>query len=61
MYYKALLYLLPLPLVVFLWNSGVVDLGNDAKTLFSLILVLLTFGGYMDLYQNDWQNGEDDE
>lgn len=62
MYYKILLYLLPLPLIVFLWNSGLVDIGNDAKVLFSLILVFLTVGGFIDLYQNDYRDGvEDDE
>lgn len=62
MYYKILLYLLPLPLIVFLWNSGDVDLPADAKTMFSLVLVFLTVGGFIDLYQNDYRDGvEDDE
>lgn len=61
MYYRALLYLLPLPLIVFLWNSGKVDLETEAKTLFSLILALLTFGGYMDLYKDEVKSGDDDE
>ena len=60
MYYRALLYVLPLPLVVYIWNSGNVEIDVTAKTLLSVILLLLTVGGYIEMYQDGLEVGDDE-
>lgn len=62
MYYKILLFTLPIPLVVFIWNSGSLDgLDTTARTIFSAILLLLTVGGYIDTYRDEWQENDGQE
>lgn len=60
MYYKALLYILPVPLVVFIWNTENVDIDASAKLLLSVILLLLTVGGYIEMYQSNLEVDEDE-
>ncbi len=52
MYYRALLFITPIPLIVFIWNSGNVDLSTEAKTLFTVIFALLVAGGFIDIFRS---------
>lgn len=60
MYYKALLYILPIPLVVYIWNSGNVEIDATAKLLLSVILLLLSVGGYVEMYQDNLEVDKDE-